>query len=88
MATQEEAERKAKEQREAEEKNPLLKLGLGDLEREKDRLVFKLKEYAFSDGYSVPAGLRSEYARYQSIITELNRRGEEYMRYKPEPRFG
>ncbi len=79
MATQEQIKKAIKEKEEAEKKNPLSKLGLGDLEKEKSRLEFRLKEYAFVDNeLSVPSDLRSEYAQYQLVIQDLNKREEEY----------
>jgi hypothetical protein len=64
MATQEDAEKKSKERREAEEKNPLLKRGLGDLVNEALQIVSKDPEL---DSHN-------SYCKYHQIIGEINRR--------------
>ena len=79
MATQDNIKERIKERREAEKRNPLLRLGLGDLERECQRLSFRLKENIFCNNESeVPLNRKEEYVQYQSIIEELNRREKEY----------
>ena len=75
MTTREEAERKLKERKEAEKRNPLLRMGLGDLEKECHELIFILKGYTLcNDILSVPSRFKPEYMRYQSLIDEINRR--------------
>ncbi len=79
MVTQEEGKRRAELRKKAEERNPLLRSGLGDLVKESQRLVFRLKEYAFcKDVLDVPLDQRDEFVKYQLIIQDINRRGGEY----------
>lgn len=85
MVTQDMAQERTEKREKTERDNLLLKMGLGDLEREKDKLVFKLGKYAFYPNTTqIPASYVRDYTSYQKVIDELNRRGREY-RDVPEP---
>ncbi len=79
MAIQEEVQRAIRKRKEAEEEKPLLRLDLGDLVKESNKLVLRLRQYAFYDDVlTIPPNLREDYIGYQSIMQELNRREKVY----------
>lgn len=78
--------------REAEERNPLLKLSLGELVKEmqliatKNPGVLEPREHLLNiptDQWNL-----AEYKKYDAIMEELDRREKEYRSYKSEPKFG
>ena len=101
MTTVEDVNEKSEEKRRAEERNPLLKLTLGELVREmqvivtKDPNVLTTPEVIATAMQPLIPSLRDfrikesmiNYEKYTSIIKELDRREEEYKSYKPEPRY-
>jgi hypothetical protein len=86
MATIEDLEKRAEEYKEKLHENPLLKLTLGELISEMQKL------YAFDPNVvkpedQVPESSRENYERYNKIIKEIALREREYISYKPEPSF-
>ena len=90
MATLESIREADERQREAEERNPLLKLKLGELVREMQIIVAKdpnvLTSKSRVEAIGADHGLEN-YERYISIVKELERREKEYSSYKPPRRF-
>jgi len=90
MATIDDVNRKSEEKIRAEEKNPLLKLKLGELVREmqkiafEDSIVLTLPENRVNE---VPEHSMEMFKRYYELSKELDRREEEYKSYKPAPRY-
>lgn len=78
MATREGVERARIKRKEAIKKNPLLRLDLGDLVREMNALSFK-DSNVLKHEKEVPEESIENYNKYQSLITELNRRGKRYI---------
>lgn len=72
MTRREEAKRKSKERKEAEKRNPLLKMGLGDLLNE-------MLNYRVDNCGNI--------IYYQAIIAEINRKEKGYMRAHPKTRY-
>jgi len=90
MATLESIREAGKKKREAEERNPLLKLNLGELVMEMQRIasaditVLMTPEDKIED---VPEHRLEDFKKYHAIVKELNRREEEYKSYKPDQRY-
>jgi hypothetical protein len=89
MATLEEDAKRAKKQRKAEERNPLLKLGLGELVREMQIIAVRNPDVLKPKDKRTPSeGTLADYKKYDDIIEELAGRERGYNSYKPEPRDG
>lgn len=71
MSIREDIERKLKERKEAEKRNPLSEMGLGDLIKESQNCIME-----------AISGNSDNTTYYNSLIAEINRREEKY-RKKP-----
>jgi hypothetical protein len=60
-------------------KNPLLKLGLGDLVQEAFKLYSSVGQYTGLSKKEVPKKYQHDYNTYLKIIKELNVRGAHYL---------
>lgn len=96
MVRLEEIQEAQKRKREAEERNPLLKLNLGELVNEMQKIAARTPSVLTSleqiKNYTFPKALKEEnlkeFEKYTAIVKELDRREKEYQSYKSEPRFG
>ncbi|HLA22964.1 MAG TPA: hypothetical protein VJZ93_00305 [Candidatus Nanoarchaeia archaeon] len=86
MATHESIRRVREEKEEAERRNPLLKLSLGELVMGMQR-ISSMDKNVFLPEEKVPEGSRENYRSYNSLIKELNNREARYNSYKEPPRY-
>ena len=82
MVTHSELSEIIEERRKAEKKNPLLKLNLGELVQEMNKLCV-LDSNVVKPKKDLPEESLGKYNKYQRIIKELKRREKEYQSYKP-----
>jgi len=87
MPTIEEMERFSERRKEAEKRNPLLKLNLGELVSEMIKLYVS-DNNVVKPADQVPAASLENYWKYQSIINELKSREESFNSYKESPICG
>ena len=87
MVTFEEVESAKKVREEAERRNPLLKLGLGELVLEMQK-IFTLDSNVLGPENEIPEESKDLYVKYISIVREISRREALYSSYKPAPRLG
>jgi len=92
MATIDSINEANKRKKEAEKRNPLLKLNLGEL-------VMEMQKIAFVDNaVLLPRDRRNSLAltkenlenikKYDAIVELINAREQKYLSYKPAPRYG
>ena len=86
MATPESVRKAQKVKEEAERRNPLLKLGLGELIRESQRIFTQDPNVLMPENEISREG-KERHTQYIAIIKEINRRELEYQSYKSAPKY-
>ncbi len=77
---------KQKKEKKQKKKNPLLKLKLGELVLEMQR-IYAVDPNVIKPENQIPESSLENYKKYSAIILELNKRENEYDSWKPAPRY-